>query len=355
MADELSLYEPILEGPGSRQLARLLEGMITAQVTSVLARLGVPDQLAAGPRTAGEIAPQVGAAPDALHRLLTVAAAYGLVSRDTASRFSLTEAGELLRSDVPGSARALAVGFFGPPIWDLFGRLTDVVRNPEPVNPAAPGGVYGYYAEHPEQAVWFAGAMGTFTAVLVSQLRNAGFRPLTTGRIVDVGGSRGTLLAYLLQALPGASGVLLDRAEALAGAPGYLSGAGVADRTELVTGDFLHAVPSGDLHVLSHVLHNWDDEHVRAIAGRCHQAGHPGSGLMIIEYLLPDDAAPSAAQIMDLIMMLVLGGRERTRAQFEALLGPVGYRLVRDTSLTDALPWRILEFEWTEPEGVGRG
>jgi hypothetical protein len=355
VADELSLYRAMLEGPGSSQLARLLEGIITAQVASVLARLGVPDQLADGPLAADQLAPRVGAAADPLHRLLTAASAYRLVSRDPAGRYSLTPAGELLRSDVPGSARALAAGFLGPPMWETFGRLTEVVRNPEPVNPAAPGGVYGYYAEHPEQAVWFARAMGRATAILVSQLTKADFRPLTAGRIVDVGGSRGTLLAYLLQALPMASGVLLDRAEALAEAPGYLSGAGVADRVELVTGDFLREVPEGDLHVLSHVLHNWEDEHVRTIAGHCHRAGHPGAGLMIIEYLLPDDPEPSLAHLMDLIMMVAVGGRERTQAELEALLGPVGYTLVRDTPLTEVLPWRILEFEWSDPKGARHG
>lgn len=355
MADELFLYEAMLEGPGSSQLARLLEGIITGQVASVLATLGVPDQLADGPLAADQLARRVGASADGLHRLLTAASAYGLVSRDAAGRYSLTQAGELLRSDVPGSARALAVGFLGPPMWETFGRLTEVVRNPEPVNPAAPGGVYGYYAEHPEQAVWFARAMGRATAILVSQLAKADFRPLTGGRIVDVGGSRGTLLAYLLQVLPTASGVLLDRAEALYEAPGYLAGAGVADRAELVTGDFLREVPRGDLHVLSHVLHNWDDEHVRTIVGNCHRAGHPGGGLMIIEYLLPDGPEPSLSHLMDLIMMVVVGGRERTRAEFEALAGPAGYTLARDTSLTEVLPWRILEFEWTQPGGAGRG
>jgi O-methyltransferase domain len=345
VADELSLLGAVLEGPGGSQLGRLLEGMMMAQVSSVLARLGVPDQLAGGPATADQLAPRVGAAADALARLLAAAAAYGLVSRDAAGRYALTPAGDLLRSDAPGAARALAAGFLGPPMWDTIGRLAEVVRNPEPVNPAAPGGVYGYYAAHPEQAVWFARAMGRFTAVLVSQLANADFRPLTAGQIVDVGGSRGTLLAYLLQAQPASSGVLLDRAEALAEAPGYLSSAGVADRVELVAGDFLREVPPGDLHVLSHVLHNWDDEHVRTIAGHCHRAGHPGGGLMVIEYVLPDDPEPSLAHLMDVIMMVVLGGRERTRAQHEALLGPVGYTLARDTPLTDVLPWRVLEFE----------
>ena len=260
MADELSLYGALLGDQGGR-VGRLLEGMMTAQVTSVLARLGVPDQLAGGPLTVDEIAPRVGAAAGGLRRLLAAAAAYGLVSQDSQGRFALTEDGELLRTDVDGSARALAIGFFGPPIWANFGRAADVVRNPEPVNPAGPGGVFAYYAEHPEDAAWFAQGMGRATTILVSQLAKAGFRPLAGGRIVDVGGGRGTLLGYLLQAVPGATGVLLDRPEALAAAPGYLAGAGVADRVELVPGDFLREVPAGDLHVICHTLHNWDDEH----------------------------------------------------------------------------------------------
>jgi hypothetical protein len=344
VADELSLYGALLGEQGGR-VGRLLEGMMTAQVTSVLARLGVPDQLAGGPLTADQLAPRVGAAADGLRRLLAAAAAYGLVSQDSQGRFALTEDGELLRSDVDGSARALAIGFFGPPIWANFGRTADVVRNPEPVNPAEPGGVFAYYAAHPEDAVWFAQGMGRATTILVSQLAEAGFRPLTGGRIVDVGGSQGTLLSYLLQVVPGATGVLLDRPEALAAAPGYLAAAGVADRVELVPGDFLRDVPAGDLHVICHTLHNWGDEQARAIIGNCARASHPGAGLMVIDQLLPDGPEPSPAHLMDLIMMLAVGGRERTRAEHEALTGPAGYTLVRETPVTDVLPWRVLEFE----------
>jgi SAM-dependent methyltransferase len=344
VADELSLYGTLLGEQGGR-VGRLLEGMMTCQVASALARLGVPDQLAGGPLTADEIAPRVGAAAGALSRLLAAAVAYGLVSQDGQGRFALTEDGDLLRSDVDGSARALAIGFFGPPIWASFGRIADVVRNPEPVNPAGPGGVFEYYAEHPEDAAWFAQGMGQATAILVSQLAKAGFRPLGGGRIVDVGGSRGTLLSYLLQAVPDATGVLLDRPEALAAAPDYLAAAGVADRVELVPGNFLEDIPAGDLHVICHTLHNWDDEHARAIIGNCARASHPGGGVMVIDQLLPDGPEPSIAHLMDLIMMLALGGRERTRAEHEALLGPAGYTLVRETPVTDVLPWRVLEFE----------
>ena len=342
---EMSLYAAML-GETGRQLGWLLEGMMTAQVASVLARFGVADELADGPLTAAQLALRVGAAPDALSRLLSAAAVYGLVRKDAEGRFALTPASDLLRTAADGSARGVAVGFLAPPLWQSAGRLAEIVRNPEPVNPAGPGGVYDYFGRHREEAAWFVQAMGRTTAILVDQCTRAGFRPLASGRIVDVGGSRGTLLAYLLSALPSARGVLMDRAEALAEAPGFLAATGVADRVELVVGDFLHEVPAGgDLYVLSQVLHNWDDEHVRTIVRNCHRASRPGGGLMVIDYMLPDGPEPSLAHLMDLIMMMVLGGRERTRAEHEALLRPEGYTLVRDTLLTEVLPWRVLEFE----------
>ena len=230
MPDELSLYAAMLDDPAGGQLGRLLEGMMTAQVTAAVARLGVADELARARWPPPSWPSGMGPRPVRWPRLLAAAAAYGLVSRRGDGRYALTPAGALLRSSTPGSARSLAVGFLGPPIWASAGRLADIVRNPEPVNPAAPGGVYAYYGEHPDEGAWFARAMGRTTAILVSELARTGFRPLTAGRIVDVGGSRGTLLAHLLQVLPDADGVLLDRAEALAEAPGYLAAAGVAGR-----------------------------------------------------------------------------------------------------------------------------
>jgi SAM-dependent methyltransferase len=341
---DMSLYAAML-GETGRPLGRLLEGMMTAQVTTVLARLAVADELAGGPLTAAQLAARVSAAPDALARLLSAASAYGLVRKDDAGRYALAPAGDLLRTDAEGTARGIAIGFLGPPHWQSAGRLEEIVRSPDPVNPARPGGIYEYYGQHPEEAAWFARAMGLVTGIMVDQLARTGFRPLASGRIVDVGGSRGTLLAYLLRALPSARGVLLDRPEALADAPRYLAGEGVGDRVELVAGDFLREVPpGGDLYVLSQILHNWDDESARAIVRNCHRASRPGGGLLVIEYVLPEGPDPSLAHLMDLIMMMVLGGRERSRAEHEAMLGPEGYELVRETPLTAVLPWRILEF-----------
>jgi SAM-dependent methyltransferase len=341
----MSLYAAMLGETGA-PLGRLLEGMMTAQVVTVLARLAVADELAGGPLSADELAARVDAAPDALARLLSAAAVYGLVRQDDAGRYALAPAGDLLRTDAEGTARGVAIGFLGAPHWQSAGRLAEIVRSPDPVNPARPGGIYEYYGQHPDEAAWFSRAMALVSGIMVDQLARTGFRPLASGRIVDVGGSQGTVLAYLLQALPAARGVLLDRAEALAGAPGYLARAGVGDRVELVAGDFLREVPpGGDLYVLSQILHNWDDESARKIVRNCHRASRPGGGLLVIDYVLPDGPEPSLAHLMDLIMMMVLGGRERTRAEHEALLRPEGYELVRDTALAAVLPWRILEFQ----------
>ncbi len=151
------------------RLGQLLEGMMTAQVASVLARLGVADELADGPLTATQLALRVGAAPDALSRLLSAAAVYGLVRKDDAGRYTLAPAGDLLRTDAEGTARGVAIGFLGPPHWQSAGRLAEIVRNPEPVNPAGPGGIYEYFGRHREEAAWFSRAMALVSGIMVDE------------------------------------------------------------------------------------------------------------------------------------------------------------------------------------------
>jgi ubiquinone/menaquinone biosynthesis C-methylase UbiE len=343
---EMSLHGAMLGGSEEGyQVGRMLEGLLMAQVAMTLARFGIADLLAAGPRTSEELARDAGADADALNRVLAAASVYGLVRRDADRRWTLSAAGNLLRSDSEQSARYLAAGFLGPPLWAAGSRIEDVVRGAK-VDPASPGGMYEWFGQHPQEATWFARAMGRITREMVAELQTSGFRPLTGGRLVDVGGSRGTLLAHLLRSDPKSTGVLFDRAEALAEAPEFLASAGVAGRAEVVAGSFLEGVPAdGDLYVLSQVLHNWDDERVRVIVGNCHRVSRPGGGLMVIEYVLPEGPEPSLAYLLDLIMLTTLGGRERTTAQHAALLAECGYTLVRETPMSQSMPWRILEFQ----------
>lgn len=339
-----SLFSTESDDAETRQVGQLIGGWMATQVVRVIAELAVPDQLADKPRTASELAMLTGAAQEPLARLLAVAAVYGIVARD-GDRYALTGMGEKLRSDVPGSLRALTLGYVAPPMWDSLGRLGDVVRDGQPVDRGAPGGPWDYFERNPEVAGWFARAMSEATTTMVGQLRASGYRlPDGVKRVVDVGGSRGTLLAYLLQTAPEATGVLLDRKEALAEAPGVLSEAGVADRAELEPGNFFAKVPEGDVHILSNILHDWDDKVARAILRSCHRAGEDGGLLVVFSLLLTDTAEPPQPHLMDLLMMTVEGGRERTLEEMCALLDSGGYEFIRDKALAGPMPWHAIEF-----------
>jgi len=317
---------------------------MATQVVRVVAELGIPDLLAGASRTAEELAVLTGAAPDPLNRLLCAAAVYGIVSRGSGG-YALTKTGERLRTDVPGSMRCLALGFVAPPMWDGLGKLGDLVRSGRPTDRGAPGGPWEYFERNPEVAGWFARAMSDGATIMVQQLRAAGYGlPAGARRVVDVGGSQGTLLAYLLQTAPGATGVLLDRPEALAGAPKVLSEAGVVDRAELVAGNFFAGVPEGDVHLLSNILHDWDDRIGGAILRSCHRGGEPGGRLLVFTFLLTESADPPHPQLMDLLMMTVEGGRERTLPETCALVESQGYEFIRDVPLAGPMPWHVLEF-----------
>jgi predicted O-methyltransferase YrrM len=147
-------------------------------------------------------------------------------------------------------------------------------------------------------------------------------------RIVDIGGSQGVLLAALLAAAPRARGVLFDRPEVIEAARPGISARGLAERVELVGGDFLTGVPpGGDLYVLKSILIDWDDEQALRILATCHRAAEPGSTLLVIENVAPSEPEPSPLHLINLFMLVQVGGRVRTREEHQALLEAAGYRL----------------------------
>jgi hypothetical protein len=191
----MTLHAELLgHGADGQRASMFLEGLLMAQVAMIVARLGIPDLMAAGTRRVADLATETGADPDALGRVLAAAAAYGLVRRDgTGSggtgpgdtgpadtvRCALTSTGELFRTDVDGSARSLAAGFLGPPMWLVGSNIEDVVATGK-VNPAGPGGLHEYYGRHPGEARWFGRAMSRVTATMVTELEASGFRPLAS-------------------------------------------------------------------------------------------------------------------------------------------------------------------------------
>jgi hypothetical protein len=359
VAELFAFSDYLLDGEpdaAGRQVDQLLWGYFLTPVTMAIVNLGIPAVLAGQARTADEVASAAGTDPEATARLLAAGMAVGLLTADGSGRFSLTNMGRWLRPDQ--SSVGDLTGFWQAPVVNAMSGLADQVRSGHRVDPAAPGGMWDYLGSHPAQAASFVRAMGYVTSRMLAALAAAGYRPPECRRIVDVGGSRGTLLAWLLSAVPGAAGVLFDRRESLVAAPDYLASVGVADRAELVEGDFLTEVPEGDLHVLSQVLHNWDDQHVSQIARNCRRSAWPGGSLVVIEPVLPSVPEPAVGHLMDILMMVLVGGRERTREQHQALIEPAGYTLAREIPLQAGRdgqpPWRVLEFSAAPGSASGR-
>jgi SAM-dependent methyltransferase len=198
--------------------------------------------------------------------------------------------------------------------------------------------MFPYLAEHPQAADRFNKVMFSRTRMHLSRILE-GYDWGSIRRVVDVGGGTGQFLAALLPRHPHMRGVLFDLPSGLAGAQQVLAGAGVPDRCELVSGDFLAAVPEGaDAYVLVNVLHDWDDDTATRILRTCRRAMPDQAHLVVIDYLVPVDQAPHPAKGMDMAMLMFTGGRERTQAELEALLGRADLRLTAVRSALAASP-----------------
>lgn len=310
------------------ELRRMIFGHLVSQTVATVARLGVADQLSRGPESSAVLARSTGADPDALDRLLRAAAGLGLVDEVEPSVFALAPLGEWLRSDGQ-NLRDLAVALAGKGHWRPVERLHDVVMTGRPAaEPALGTDLWDYYRQNPEEGAAFAAAMGNVSAAVAQEVV-ASYDTAPFRRIVDVGGSHGVLLAALLEANPEATGVLFDRPEVIAGAREVLEARGLAERVDLVEGDFFEEVPSGgDLYLLKHILHDWDDATAGRILDRCREAAAPGTTLLVVERLL-GPGADAVAALADLLMLVLFGGRERTAAEYRRLLEGAGWRVQR--------------------------
>lgn len=333
------------EGTASAQLMRMIHGYRVSQIVATLAHLAVADQLADGPASSDELAQVVVADPDALPRLLRAAASIGLLEESERGRFALTPLGALLRSDASGSLRDAAIAIVGPGQYRPWERLHDVVRTGRSHTADALGSdLWDYYRQHPDEGSRFARTM--------SWVSNSGLEELLASydtsrfrRIIDVGGGSGELLAGILAHNRRAEGVLFELAPVIEGARQAAHIGRLDGRVQLLAGDFLHEVPvGGDLYVLKQILLNWDDEHARRILRNCHRAAGPGSTLVVIEWLLPSTPEPSSVHLLDLNMLVMLGGRQRSAEAYKELLDSTGWRVdqVIRTAAT-AYPWSIIE------------
>ena len=315
-------------------LLHLMTGYRAMQALYVAARLGIADLLKDGARGSEELARATGADARALHRLLRALASLGVFGEDADGRFTPSELGALLRSDVPGSLRAAAIFFGDERNWHAWGKLERSVMSGEPVR--GPRGTQVFLEESardPEGAALFNAAMTSLTSAFDAAV-TAAYDFSRLGTLVDVGGGQGALISSILAANPTLRGILFDIPPVIESARGRIGEAGLAGRCELVAGDFFASVPAGgDAYVLKWVIHDWDDEHSVAILGSCRRAMARDGRLLLVERVVPervDQSADTQGIVLgDLNMLLWTGGRERTAAEYRALLASGGFTLAR--------------------------
>jgi SAM-dependent methyltransferase len=297
---------------------------------ALVSRLTIPDLLADGPRTAESLAEKTGSHEDSLYRLLRALASAKVFAEGPGRRFALTPISELLRSRVPGSMRPIAV-LAGERWGRAWYELPNVVRTGRPGFDRVHGAsFFDWLAAEPAASRRFDEALEYTWETLGEQIADA-YDFSAAHLVVDVGGGSGMLLESILERNPGATGLLLETSTVASRARRRLRASGLGRRCRVVAGDFFSSVPGGgDLYVLAFVLHNWDDRRAARILRTCRRAMEPGARLLIVESVVPAGTGPSTAKLHDLEMLVFMpGGRERTRAEYRALLEAAGLRLSR--------------------------
>jgi hypothetical protein len=307
----------------------------------VAAELGIADLLAREPQTSAALAEACHAHAPSLGRVLRALASVGVFAEDEQGRFGLTPLAETLRSDTAGSLRALAQ-FYGAPwhthAWDSL--LHGVQTGETPIVHATGMSVFEYFMSHHDHFALFDQAMTGFS-VAEADAVVAGYDFAGIARVVDVGGGHGYLLASILRANPALRGVLFDLPPVVDGAQALLDRLGVAERCEIVAGDFFQAVPAGgDAYLLKNIIHDFTDEQACIILSACRRAMGDGARLLLVQEVLPPGNAPSPGKLLDM-QMLLIGGRERTEAEYRALLESAGFALQRVVQLP--APLHIIE------------
>jgi ubiquinone/menaquinone biosynthesis C-methylase UbiE len=294
--------------------------------------VGIPDLLADGARSADELAAVTDCDARALYRVLRALAAAGVLHEDEDRRFTLTELGDLLRADAPGSLAPWAALNARPYLWQAWGELMHSVRTGENAFAHVHGAdVWEYRAEHPEEGAIFDRAMTGNTRRSNQAVVDAyDFGRFDT--VVDVGGGQGVMLAAILQANPNVRGVLFDQPHVVAAADEVLRGIGVADRVRIESGDFFAAVPSGgDAYVLRFVIHDWPDAECMRILRNIRAVLPSGGRVLVLENLVPPPNEGLDVKLLDLQMLVAPGGQERTLEEYERLFADSGLELVATT------------------------
>jgi hypothetical protein len=315
--------------PPEAVLTQMAFGALLTQALYVAARLGIADLLAAGPRPVAELAAETGTHERSLYRVLRSLAGAGVFKEVASKTFGLTPLAEPLRADAPGSMRNGLIFMGEEWHFNVWANMMHSVRTGQPAWSQTHGAeVFDYFAANPAHAEIFNGAMTDMsvgTAPAVVEAYDFG----RFGTLADIAGGHGYLLAQILKANPGLSGILFDVSPVVEGAGALLAREGVSRRVERVAGDFFAGVPRADAYIMKHIIHDWDDERATLILKNINAAMGEGGRVLIVESIIPEGNEPHYSKVLDLEMLTSPGGIERTAGEYAALLAGAGLKLSR--------------------------
>ncbi len=301
-------------------------GYRTTQALYVIAKLGVPDLLGHGPLTSDEIAWKLKVQSRPLFRIMRALAAQGVFTQDESDRFGLTPLSQVLRTDNPETLRYVAIAV-GEESYRAAGEMLHTVKTGETAfNHVYGKGHWDYLAENPEASATFNKQMATSLARFPNPFANYDFK--NRNLVVDVGGGQGHVLAPIIRSNPQLKGLLYDLPQGLTDSQSFLEKQGIANRCQVIPGSFFdHVPPNGDVYILSRILHDWADDKAIEILKNVRKAIREDGVLIIRENVIPAGDTPSMGKQLDLTMMFMLGGAERTEKEWKQLLEKTGFML----------------------------
>jgi ubiquinone/menaquinone biosynthesis C-methylase UbiE len=312
-----------------QQLDQMITGYWISQAIYAAAKFGIADHLNDGPKTVAELAGATSTNPDALYRLLRALASVGIFAEGDSRQFSLTPLAEPLRNNVAGSKRALAL-MSGDEQFRAWAEIDYSIRTGKMAFDKVFGKpIFDYLGEHPDKARIFDAAMVGIHGRESNAVLNA-YDFSEFGVVADIGGGNGSQITEILKKHTKMKGILFDLPHVIERAKERIQASGLVDRCKLVAGSFFDAVPEGaDAYVLRHIIHDWDEDKCLMILRSCHRAMRPASKLLVIESVIPPGNQPFHGKFLDLVMLLIPGGKERTESEYRALFERAGFELTR--------------------------
>jgi hypothetical protein len=330
--------------PPEAILSQMLFGALMQQSICVAAKLGIADLLAEKPQTADELAAKTETHAPSLYRVLRILASVGIFAKNADQKFELTPIAALLQSNTPNSMRDFAIMMGEEWNWRNLGELMHSVKTGGTAQEKVHGmGSFEFYTQNVEAGKIFNRAMTSLSLAAVPAIVES-YDFSGIGKLVDIAGGHGILLAGILKANPQVQGVLFDLPYVIEGADELLEKEGVSSRVELASGDFFQSVPAGaDAYLMKHIIHDWDDEQSIRILQNIRSAMNKNGKVLIIEMVVPEGNEPSLPKIMDIQMLVTEGGKERTEAEYRKLLEASGFRLTR--TVPTKSPLSVIEGE----------